>query len=145
MLKKVLAFLSQESKQAQAPSLELAAGVLLVEVMRADHNFDAKEEALVKSSLIKLFNYNHEQAEVLLEQSRQASNQASDWYKYTQQIHSYFDDDKKFTLLCMLWRVAFADDEITGIEEHTIRRIAELLYIPHSEFIRAKICAREHR
>lgn len=145
MLKKVLEFLSQESEQAQAPSLELAAGVLLVEVMRADYDFDAKEEDLVKSSLIELFNYTDEQAKALLEQSRQASNQASDWHKYTQQIHEHFEDDKKFTLLCMLWRVAFADDEIAGIEEHTIRRIAELLYVPHSEFIRAKIRARDNR
>ncbi|MBU2040206.1 MAG: TerB family tellurite resistance protein, partial [Gammaproteobacteria bacterium] len=28
-------------------------------------------------------------------------------------------------------------------EEHIIRRIAELLYVPHSEFIRAKLEARD--
>ncbi|MEC8444130.1 MAG: TerB family tellurite resistance protein, partial [Pseudomonadota bacterium] len=29
-------------------------------------------------------------------------------------------------------------------EEHIIRRIAELLYLPHSEFIRTKLLARDH-
>lgn len=145
MLKKLVDWLAQEeSKQPQQPSLELAAGVLLVEVMRADHEFDNNEEALVKASLIELFNYSQEQAQELLEESREISNKASDYYKYTQQIHAHFDAKKKFTLLRMLWKIAFADDEVKGIEEHSIRRIAELLYVPHSEFIRAKVSARNN-
>jgi uncharacterized tellurite resistance protein B-like protein len=41
-----------------------------------------------------------------------------------------------------LWRIAYASAGIDKYEEHIIRRIAELLYMPHSEFIRAKLIAR---
>jgi uncharacterized tellurite resistance protein B-like protein len=42
-------------------------------------------------------------------------------------------------VLEMLWRVAYADRHLDAHEEHLLRELAELLYLPHSEFIRAKL------
>ena len=39
----------------------------------------------------------------------------------------------------MLWRVAFADGRIDKYEEHLVRKAADLLYVPHRHFIRAKL------
>ena len=39
----------------------------------------------------------------------------------------------------MLWRVAVADGEISKYEDYLIRKIADLIHLPHSEFIRAKL------
>jgi uncharacterized tellurite resistance protein B-like protein len=36
------------------------------------------------------------------------------------------------------WRVAFADQELHHYEEHVIRRLADLIHVPHSDFIAAK-------
>ena len=47
--------------------------------------------------------------------------------------------DEKFVLIKTLWRVAAADGDIHRYEDHLIRRIADLLYVPHSDFIRAKL------
>lgn len=41
----------------------------------------------------------------------------------------------------LLWRVAFADGRLDRYEEHLIRRIADLLHLPHRDFIRAKLRA----
>jgi len=38
----------------------------------------------------------------------------------------------------MLWRVAFADGRIDRYEEALVRKIAELIYVPHRDFIRAR-------
>ena len=42
-------------------------------------------------------------------------------------------------LLEDLWRVAYADDKLDKYEEYQIRKIADLLYIPHSIFIQSKL------
>jgi len=34
--------------------------------------------------------------------------------------------------------IAYADNHLDAHEEHMIRRIAKLLYVPHQDFIKAK-------
>ncbi len=41
-----------------------------------------------------------------------------------------------------LWRVAFADAELSAWEQHLVRKVADLLYVPHSAYIAAKVRAR---
>ena len=43
----------------------------------------------------------------------------------------------------LLWRVAYADGNLDKYEEHLVRRIADLIHVPHSVFIRMKHKARE--
>ena len=41
-------------------------------------------------------------------------------------------------LVKMLWDVAYADGQLDPYEEHTIRKLAERLHVPHREFIMTK-------
>ena len=41
----------------------------------------------------------------------------------------------------MLWEVVYADGKLDSWEEHLVRRIADLLYVTHTEFIRYKLIA----
>jgi uncharacterized tellurite resistance protein B-like protein len=38
----------------------------------------------------------------------------------------------------MLWQVAYADGSLDPYEEALVRKIADLIYVPHREFIQAK-------
>jgi uncharacterized tellurite resistance protein B-like protein len=38
----------------------------------------------------------------------------------------------------MLWKVSCADGKIDAHEEHLVRKVADLLYVPHARFIQAK-------
>ena len=38
----------------------------------------------------------------------------------------------------LLWHVALADGEIDKYEDHLVRKVADLIYVPHLSFIRAK-------
>ena len=40
-----------------------------------------------------------------------------------------------------MWSVAFADGAVDKYEEHLIRKIAGLIYVPHQEFIRTRLQA----
>ena len=40
-----------------------------------------------------------------------------------------------------MWKVAYADSNLDKYEEHLIRRVAELTYVPHQDYIRSKLAA----
>jgi uncharacterized tellurite resistance protein B-like protein len=37
-----------------------------------------------------------------------------------------------------MWEMAYADGNLDKYEDYIIRKVADLIYVPHSEFIRAK-------
>ncbi|MEK9649197.1 MAG: TerB family tellurite resistance protein, partial [Gammaproteobacteria bacterium] len=55
----------------------------------------------------------------------------------------HFDYAEKVQLVMNMWEVAFADGKIDRYEEHLIRKVAELLYLDHKDFILSKQRARE--
>jgi uncharacterized tellurite resistance protein B-like protein len=46
---------------------------------------------------------------------------------------------EKNNIIENLWRVAYADSYIDKYEEYYIRKIADLLHISHSNYIKAKL------
>ena len=71
--------------------------------------------------------------------SRQQKAQKSvSLYDFTSQLRS-LDPEIRFELIKAMWVVAFADDHLDPLEESVIRQVAELLYVDHAEFIRAKL------
>lgn len=51
--------------------------------------------------------------------------------------------DEKARLVELMWQVSFTDDHMDKYEEHLIRRVADLLYVPHRQFITAKLRAQK--
>ena len=51
--------------------------------------------------------------------------------------------DEKIALVEHLWQVAYADQTLCRCEEHLVRKLAQLLYIPHSQFVAARLRAAE--
>ena len=41
-----------------------------------------------------------------------------------------------------MWRIAYSDSNLDKYEEYLIRKISELTYVSHKDFIRAKHIAR---
>ena len=46
-------------------------------------------------------------------------------------------------LIHNMWEVAYADGHIDRYEEHLIRKVADLLYLSHVDFIKSKVNARD--
>jgi len=47
--------------------------------------------------------------------------------------------DERARIVGMLWKVSCADGKIDAHEEHIVRKVADLLYVPHTRFIQAKL------
>lgn len=135
-------FKSPEDTQAPL-DINLAAGVLMVEIMLADDHWSSVEETQVRRLLELSFGLDEAAQDEVLEAAQSLVKESNDLYRFTSRINEQYDTDKKFHLLVALWKVAYADGEIDRYEEHMIRRISELLYLHHSHFIQAKHAAQK--
>ncbi|MCB5161892.1 TerB family tellurite resistance protein [Marinomonas algarum] len=129
-------------EQGEQVSYQKAVAVLLMEVMLADHEVDEKEGQQVKSFLRDVSDLG-EDLDDLYREAYSGAEQAHDLYQFTKVINDQASHVQKMELLEALWRVALADGNLDAHEDHRIRRISELLFMPHSEFIQAKIAAQQ--
>lgn len=121
--------------------LRIAAALLLIEVAHADHAWEQSEIDTIIDRITKLFSLDESTAQALYEEARQKDEASTSLQPTLRLINDHFSPEQKFEMLTDLWRVAFADGSLDHHEEHQIRRIAELLYLPHSQFIQAKLRA----
>ena len=124
-------------------SIEIACAVLLCEVMRADHVFTENEQDELSIILTKQFNLSGQEVETILVQAFELSENATDFYQFTSKLNQHYSLDERIKIVTLLWQVAYADGELANIEEHIIRKIADLLHLRHSEYIATKIAAEQ--
>jgi uncharacterized tellurite resistance protein B-like protein len=121
--------------------VRLAAAVLLVEVMHADHRVDTSERAAIGRALQICFSLSPDEAEALLVKAEMRVSDVTSLHEFTSVLHQHLDNSEKVKLLEQIWRIVLADKEIDKYEEHLVRQIAELLYVSHSDYIKAKLQA----
>ena len=62
-------------------------------------------------------------------------------FEYTRYACQHMSMEERVRLVEQFWRIAYADGVIDKYEEAAIRKASELLYVSHSDFIRAKFAA----
>ena len=143
MLSKINAFfqsLGEESNQQVSEiSLEIACSVLLCEVMLADGQLEASEQNKLSTILSKKFQLSNEEVKDIIQRSLTICENATDFYQFTSKINDNYSTEQRIAMLELLWKVAYADGELASIEEHIIRKIADLLHLRHSEYIQTKL------
>ncbi len=137
MLQQVLVEDGAESSNREH-GLQLATAALLVEIARADFRDEVVENELIFDLLKSHFTLSPEEAEALLNQAADEVDEAVSLRGFTRLLHETLSADEKLHVLEMLWQVAFADEHLDRHEDHLIRRVAELLYIPHRDVIRVR-------
>ena len=112
--------------------------VLLIEVSLSDDNYDEQEKEKIIGILKTKFSLDEKQINVLMELASEKNKEMISLYDWTSQINSIFSYEEKKELIKSLWDVAFADGHIDKYEDHTIRKIADLIYVRHEDFMKAK-------
>lgn len=121
--------------------IRMAAAVLFVEVMHADHQVDKRERQIVMRALLESFSLSRKDAEELLQQAEERVKDVTSLHEFTSLLHSRLSNEEKVMLVEQIWRIILADNDVDKYEEHLVRRIAELLYVSHRDYIRAKLNA----
>lgn len=146
MIDKIKSFFSKNVLDPEAETTspdQLATAALLIEVMVIDGDLDDQEMQAIAGTLSNMLDLTEEQIDQLIELSKEEVADATSLYQFTKEINEHFDIDKKLSLMTAMWRVAFADGHLDKHEENIIRRVADLLHIRHSEYIRCKANARD--
>ena len=127
-----------EDPAAREHALRVATALLLIEVARADYADDFVEEAAMLDSLKQFFALDDSAAALLLEEARSKADQAVELQQFTRRLHEQLSIGEKQRVVEMLWQVALADRRLDKHEDHLVRRIAELMYVSHSDLIRIR-------
>ena len=120
----------------------LAAAALLIETARADFSEDEAEEAALKSLLCETLGLDLAEVSELVTQASSQLDEATSLYDFTRVINDQYSAVQKLELITTMWHVAYADGRLDKYEESLIRQVAELTYVPHSDYIRAKLGAK---
>ena len=129
----------------RAIDIPLAATALLLEVAYADHHASESELAQIRSLVTRQFGLDAATVDELLEDAADLYLDSVGAQPLTRTLTEAWEESERYALVVSLWRVALAEAGVDPLEEHRIRRIAELLYLRHDRFIQAKLEARREK
>ncbi len=136
-----------EEQRASAPEtrrhgLQLATAALLLEVARVDDDQrDSAEMDAITKGIRSKFGLTERETRELLSLAEAESQETVSYYGFTSLINAHFGAEQKARLVELLWEVALADGSSHAEQEALVRKVADLLYIPHRVYIQAKLKA----
>ena len=136
-----------KKEEEEAPSsamsrVDLTCAALLVEVMNSDHELDEREHQEFMAVLQKSYNIAESDLEELIQLAKDEASEATSLYEFTKLINDKYDYEQKVELIENMWRIAFSDKRLDKYEDHLIRKVSELIYVSHSDFIKTKLKVR---
>ncbi len=131
----------QENAASQERNLRLAAAALLVETARADFTESSVEMTKLAQLLPTVLQLEPSEVQTLVSAAQERVEDATSLYEFTRVINEGWSLDRKRELVSAMWAVAWADGDVDKYEEHLIRNVADLIYVPHSDFIHCKLTA----
>jgi uncharacterized tellurite resistance protein B-like protein len=132
---------TEESDREIQHRVNLAAAALLVETGKADFAADQREREAMSALLQSSLGLNAGEVEELLVHAERRVGEATSLHEFTRMINDFFSPQRKVVLIEAMWCVAYADGNLDKYEEALIRKVAELIYVPHTDYIRAKLHA----
>jgi uncharacterized tellurite resistance protein B-like protein len=129
---------STTSEEDREHALRLATAALLIEMSRADFTEREVEREAIEESLKRFFDLTPEETDTLRSLAEKEADASTSLHPFTSLINDHYLLEQKITVVEMLWRVCYADGHKDMHEEHLVRKIANLLYVPHQDFIRAR-------
>ena len=152
MLKKIKGYISElgnqpsdvENREEKEQNIiNNACAALLIETALADKEFNIEEIDSMKKTLREVYEIDEKDLDELISESEKKVSESTSLYEYTRLINDLCDYQDKLKLINNLWTIAFADKHLDKYEEFLIRKISDLLYVSHSDFIQQKLSVKE--
>lgn len=129
---------NRHEPQADEHALPRAAAVLLLELAATDAGIDVEERRVIERAVAERFGLDPAELDDLLEEAARRQRDSHSLHEFTHQLRTGLEPSMRSELIEWLWRVAYADGRLDRHEEHLIRRLSDLLGVPHREFMRRK-------
>ncbi len=130
---------SPETRMRQEmAALQQACCQLLMEAARLSEANTQQKRAVVAQVMREQFTIQEADLTAMMDTAGRPENRLTSYYDQVTQINKGFGPARKARFIEQLWRVAMADGNIDMYEDQLVRTLAELLYVPHTDFILAK-------
>ncbi len=123
--------------------LESATAALMIMLAIADSHFDDRERDTVVRLIKERSGLDDEELTTLISEAEQAAESATSIYEFSQQLNKVMSYEDRVKVVLGMWEVAYADGVIDKYEEHLIRRVCDLMYISHQDFIQTRNTIRD--
>ncbi len=110
-----------------------------MEVAAADAEISDAERQLVKRIIEEIHAVSPDEAREICGLAERQADRATSLFPFTRLITSECSMEDRIEIVNRLWEITFLDGKVHAHEEHLVRKVADLLYVPHSQFIRGKI------
>ena len=117
----------------------IPATCLLLSVVKADDIIKKEELTITKEIISDFFNMDINNTNEILNEALETLNQSTDIFQFGAILNAEFDYQQKIDFILSVFEVAFADNELHHLEQHAIRKIADILHIEHQDLIAAKL------
>ncbi len=127
------------SVEVSEHSLRLATSALLIEMMRADAEISEDERDTITNIIRSKYGLTEDEISTLVHLAEGEIVKATGYFEFTSLINKGFSYEQKVNVVEHLWEVAFSDANLDKYEEHMVRKIADLIYVLHKDFIDTKL------
>jgi uncharacterized tellurite resistance protein B-like protein len=118
--------------------LQLATCILLIEVSKSDDDYDKVEQEKIISLIKDKFSLTVDEIEEVFSVSNNHHNKMISLFEWTDIINKECSYDQKLAIVGFMWDIAFIDSKIDKYEDYTIRKVCDLIYVKHKDFINLK-------
>ena len=118
--------------------LKYATCILMLEVSKSDDDFDIQEQDKIKDLVKKRFNIPQDKIDSLFVFCNKEHDSMTSLYDWTEVINKECNYEQKCMIIGYMWDIAFIDSKIDKYEDFTIRKVADLIYVKHKDFIALK-------
>lgn len=122
--------------------LRVAAVALLFEVGRSDFSMDPAERIKIADIVREQFELPAAESDALLGLAEREVSEATSLHGFTSLINQHWPLERRVALVQFMWNVVYADGRMDDHELHLMRKIQRLLYIPHEQFVAARLRAK---
>lgn len=132
---------SEEGKadpEERAQAIRLATAVLMVEVARADHDYDESEFDLLLQLIQSHFHLSPDEASELANHANETAEEVVSLHDFTQLLHNNLTENEKTRIVALLWKVAYADGSLHAFEDSLVLKISDLLFVSRPRVMRLK-------
>jgi uncharacterized tellurite resistance protein B-like protein len=130
---------SGKTDEVSEHAIQVATAALLIEMMKADGKVSEDERKAVMQTIQSKFSLTDDETKSLKELAKERIRKATDYYEFTSLINKGLTYEQKVEIIEHLWGISLTDKHLDKHEEYMVRKIADLIYVEHKDFIEAKL------
>ena len=123
---------------APEAAIHHACCLLLMEVARLETTNAEQKRTLVAQVMREEFDLAEAELAAMIDTFSRPENQLTSYFEPASLVNRHRTAANKAHFVEQLWRVAMVDGTIDMYEDHLVRKLSDLLYVSHRDFILAK-------